>query len=285
MNRGEDGRAMSQHATGSVPVGVGVCCLALLGACAPSNEEACQAAAVSFQKCAKSDDERWGPKQVDLCKKTLDIIAEKDQSEAKLHAKSLKKCATMGDCESAQTCLMILLVDDMRQAREIRCAKGVAADCLELGARYLNGEAGVPEDEAKAASLFQKACDGGSSTGCVMFAKMLRDGRGVSKDEAKAQTLLDKACGSGAGDACTALGLAATKSGDQQMAVSRFVAACEARDGTGCAMLGAMYLHGKGVDRDVTKARELLGKACELKAQMACDKLRELGDWQPRDGG
>jgi TPR repeat protein len=254
---------------------LGSCC-ALLATCAPSNEEACKAAAQSFQKCGKNDEERWGDKQLGLCKKTLDTIAQKDTSEAKDHARSLKKCAQMDDCESAQTCLMILLVDDMRQARELRCAKGEADDCLELGARYLRGEAGVTKDEARAAESFQKACEGGSATGCELYGKMLRDGRGVSKDEAKAEALLAKACGGGAGGACTASGMAAMKNGNPAVAVEWFSKACDANDGMGCASLGAMYLHGKGVDKDLGKAKPLLKKACDLQVAVACEKLEGI---------
>jgi TPR repeat protein len=257
----------------------GVCgaFLLSLAACAPSNEEACKAAAETFQKCGKTAEDKWGDKQRDLCKQSLDAIADKDKSEAKDHAKSLKKCAKLDDCDTAQTCMMILLVDDMRQARELRCAKGEADDCLELAARYLRGEGGVSKDEPKAAAMFQKACDGGSSTGCEFYAKMLRDGRGVAKDEAKAMTLLGKACDGGAGGACTSVGLGAMKSGDTQTAVAKFIKACEAKDGLGCASLGAMYLHGNGVDKDLEKAKPLLKKACDLKVEVACDKLKEIG--------
>jgi TPR repeat protein len=229
---------------------LGVCC-ALAGGCAPSNEEACKAAAEAFQKCGKS--------------------------QAKDHAKSLEKCAKMGDCDAAQTCMMILLVDDMRQARELRCAKGEAEDCLELGARYLRGEAGVTKDEAKAAAMFQKACDGGLATGCEFYAKMLRDGRGVPEDEAKAQTLLGKACDGGAAGACTSVGLAAMKAGDTTTAVAKLTKACDAKEGLGCASLGAMYLHGNGVEKDLAKAKPLLTKACELKVEVACVKVKEIG--------
>jgi TPR repeat protein len=250
---------------------------ALVAACAPSNEQACQAAGAAFQKCGTKAEDKWGEKQLDLCQKSLDTIAQKDKSEAKDHAKSLKRCATMDDCDAAQTCMMILLVDDMRQARELRCAKGSAEDCLELGARYLRGEAGVSKDEPKAADLFLKACDGGSSTGCEFYAKMLRDGRGVPKDEAKALTLLGKACDGGAAGACTSVGLAALKAGDTSVAVAKLSQACAAKEGLGCASLGAMYLHGNGVEKDLAKAKPLLEQACALKVDVACDRVKEIG--------
>jgi len=109
-------------------------CLVLTGACAPSNEEACKAAAERFERCGAKDDDRWGDKQLALCKGTLDTIAEKDKSLGREHAKSLKKCSDLGDCESARTCLMVLLVDEQRQARAIGCAKGRADDCGRLDA-------------------------------------------------------------------------------------------------------------------------------------------------------
>ena len=246
--------------------------------CAPSNDEACKAAAAGFTRCAKGDEIQWGDKQIDTCKKNLDTLGAKDKDRAKSSAKAIKKCSQMEDCESAKMCLMVLLVDDAKSARDDRCAGGDADACMELAGKFLKGEDGAAKDDKKAAELMQKACDLGKASGCEFYGKMLRDGRGVAKDEAKALQLLTKACDSGAPGACTSVGLAAMKNSDNATGVAKLTKACDGQDGLGCAALGALYLHGNGVEKNEAKAKELFKKACSLKEQMACDKLKELGN-------
>lgn len=42
---------------------------------------------------------------------------------------------------------------------------------------------------------------------------------------------------------------------------------CEAGSGKSCARLGAIYIEGKGARKDLKKAKEFYGRACDLKLQ------------------
>jgi TPR repeat protein len=56
---------------------------------------------------------------------------------------------------------------------------------------------GVNLDYAKAATLYTKACSGGSSNGCSDLGELYRRGLGVPKDAEKARTYLSKGCDMG----------------------------------------------------------------------------------------
>jgi TPR repeat protein len=78
------------------------------------------------------------------------------------------------------------------------------ATCTTLGMLYRLGNR-VAQDLAKAAALFQKACDGGHMDGCVQLGLLYAEGDGVVKDAAKAKALFQKACDGGEPRACSAV--------------------------------------------------------------------------------
>lgn len=84
------------------------------------------------------------------------------------------------------------------------CDSGGMAGCGFLGLKYFFGD-GVPQDYARARSLFQKACDGGMSGSCESLGDMYLTGQGVPKNAAKGKQWLQKACVMGDSDACTKL--------------------------------------------------------------------------------
>ena len=61
---------------------------------------------------------------------------------------------------------------------------------------------GVPKDDAKAAHLYETACNAGWEAGCYNLAIMFENGRGVPLDRSKAESLYDAACTAGAKPAC-----------------------------------------------------------------------------------
>jgi len=70
-----------------------------------------------------------------------------------------------------------------------------------FGLLYEQGT-GVGQNAAKAAALYQKACDGGQMRGCVNLGFLYEQGTGVSQDAAKAAALYHKACDGGERQAC-----------------------------------------------------------------------------------
>jgi len=116
--------------------------------------------------------------------------------------------------------------------------KIVAGDFEDAEKAYNNG------DYKKAASLYQKACNGGNAVGCSNLGNMYHDGEGVRQDYKKAASLYQKACDGG--------------------------------DATGCTALGAMYANGRGVRQNYSTAKKFYGKACGMGDQDGCDHYEEL---------
>lgn len=74
--------------------------------------------------------------------------------------------------------------------------------CNKLGAMYRDGR-GVPNDDNRAAQLFQKACDRGDAFGCSGLGFMYMSGQGVKVDHNRASESYQKACDLGSAPACS----------------------------------------------------------------------------------
>jgi TPR repeat protein len=82
--------------------------------------------------------------------------------------------------------------------------EGDAMECFTLGWMYDKGRK-VPQDEARGAVFYQKACDTGFGPSCFNLGNMFADGRGVAKDGARARSLYRKACEGNVKPACDRL--------------------------------------------------------------------------------
>ena len=78
------------------------------------------------------------------------------------------------------------------------------AECARRAGRYATGRDG-PRDDARAARLYRRACDGGHPGGCSNLGYLYRTGRGVPRDEARALTLLRRGCQAGHAFGCRQL--------------------------------------------------------------------------------
>ena len=58
------------------------------------------------------------------------------------------------------------------------------------------------EGELRAVEVNRQACDGGDAAGCINLGRMYEEGHGVAQDQAKAVTLYRKACEMGLERAC-----------------------------------------------------------------------------------
>ena len=76
------------------------------------------------------------------------------------------------------------------------CDARNTAACNNLAIIYSENRKGVARDYAKAAQLYQRACDIGAD-GCGNLASMYQSGEGVAKDEVKAVQLYKKCCKTG----------------------------------------------------------------------------------------
>ncbi|MBH23504.1 MAG: hypothetical protein CMH57_03370 [Myxococcales bacterium] len=156
---------------------------------------------------------------------------------------------------------------------EVACEAGSLRDCLSLA---LLLDDGTPEEPARVAALYEKACEGSDDLllACARLGKMLGLGLGVPEDLKRGQELLLKACNA----VPTSCGLG----------VKVFQKGCDRGDADICNDLGLMYLPGRGVDPEPVRARGLFERSCEGGAPEGCTSLGlcmvrgEGGDADPR---
>src|SRR5687767_8776010 len=115
----------------------------------------------------------------------------------------------------------------------------------------------------KEAKRLRSACASGDSAACNAFALKLQKGEYVLRDPALAATLFERACEGGIGDGCASLGImyqggagqrGAGVKRDSARAVSLFQQGCERGGMDACTRLGVLYRRGTGVPRDAARA-------------------------------
>jgi TPR repeat protein len=118
-------------------------------------------------------------------------------------------------------------------------------DCNLLGTMYEDG-VGVPRNDAYAARLHEKACEGGLPVACSDLGLMVLEGRGGPANPQLALDLFKRACDEGAPDGCQNYGavLGQRSAGDPQRiaeaktalvrAATLYTQACEAGDKEAC---------------------------------------------------
>jgi membrane associated rhomboid family serine protease len=162
-----------------------------------------------------------------------------------------------------------------------RCGEGDASGCFEAGVIYDIGR-GVAVDDARAAGLYQRACDGGALSGCYNSGVMSEYGRGASRDVPRAIGLYQRTCDGGSEWGCAALGNSYRDgvgvSRDDVLAVSLFARSCDAHRTRGCFGLAGMLSDGRGVPRDATRAASLYARSCDAGDARACNNLGDLDE-------
>ncbi len=181
--------------------------------------------------------------------------------------------------------------DDHRAVRLYvkSCDLGDAMGCYNVGLMADAGRGG-PHDEARAIAAYGEACEMGSSSACTNLGFLHENGRGVKKDGARAFALYQRGCD---GTSCEPSNLRgcvnvgrAYRDGigvekNETRAASVFQNACERRIVTGdvdaeesgsraCSLLGALYLSGDGIARDLAKGRELSELGCGRGDSFGC---------------
>ena len=223
-------------------------------------------------------------------------VPKDDRRAAQLYAKS---CA-LGD---AQGCYNAGLMADegrgLRQdaskaaaAYDEACELGSSMACTNLGFLYEHGK-GVKADRPRAFALYRRGCEGSTCQpsnlgGCVNVGRAYRDGIGVDKDEAKAAGVFQDACDRKTDDrdvhsaenrarACSLLG-ALYLAGDgipKNLERGREMTelGCDRGDSFGCFNAATIYANGTGVAADAAQAADFFEKACDLGDGEACSDL------------
>jgi TPR repeat protein len=234
------------------------------------------ALALSAMACGKKDDKEARCSSVckkirdeDIAKCAGDKACTASVDETFQACKGL--CKTIANAKPGQGKSMNEQADDA----EAKCNKGDAESCATIGGAYLLGKGGKTKDEAKGVALVKKACDGKSAFGCEIYGRALDEGRGIAVDKEGAKNYFKQSCDLGGGGGCRALAMRFETTDPARIPL--LDKACQKDDKIGCMGLGAAYLHGnQGAKKDLPKAKQFLQKACDLGANTACDKAREL---------
>jgi hypothetical protein len=136
----------------------------------------------------------------------------------------------LGACEDIPTCDRL-------------CDAGTGDQCRRLGMAYQFGNT-VPQDEARATELFDKACALNNPFGCVSAGQSYEYHHGVPKDDAKAASFYKRACDMG------------------------YVG--------GCLNYGIMLENGRGVPADLDAAANYYEQGCRDGIKVGCEHRERM---------
>lgn len=151
-----------------------------------------------------------------------------------------------------------------------------------LGAVYASGWGPVPQNEAWAAALFKGNCGSGDTYACGQLSRLTARRLAVSSAEARAAALLKAASEAGQKVSYWVPPLEAAGKGPAQdrIQIKRlpgeadlFRRECDSGDARKCQALGALYLAGREVEQDYSRAAALFKQACGGKIVEACTSL------------
>lgn len=132
-------------------------------------------------------------------------------------------------------------------------------------------------DHTGAIERLQYGCAHQSLAACALLGNLITKGLTGSPNPERGLGLLDRACNGGHAAACRdAAGIANDHLRDAARATDYLVTGCELRDATSCGVLAIFYNEGVGVEKDASKALELMRRACELGRTDACDAAKDL---------
>jgi TPR repeat protein len=138
------------------------------------------------------------------------------------------------------------------------CVGGIAASCAQLGLMHQQGRGvetdstralglgrllatgdGIPADPARAATLYQRACDNDEMDGCTLLGAAYEAGTGVTQDYSRAAAIYKDAC-------------------DENF------------HGEACFRLALLHQNGQGVPASPAEAARLTRRACFSDYRPAC---------------
>ncbi|WP_158090105.1 tetratricopeptide repeat protein [Kiloniella majae] len=159
------------------------------------------------------------------------------------------------------------------------CNDTVSVGCKHLGVLYSLGE-GVPQSDEKAAEYYKKSCDAGNGPGCFNLAGFYLEGRYLAYDADKALKLYEDSCGVNYVDSCFLVAYLFDEGvhfeADYLFAIKMYEALCNnLLHGESCHNLGTMYLEGRGVEPNDSKAISYFQISCEHGISESCAYLNQ----------
>lgn len=175
---------------------------------------------------------------------------------------------------------------DVRAALDLyesSCRAGVAMACNRAGLLLTDEEfeRDLKQDADRGISLFEKGCNGSLPVACANAGLIL--GQVHPNEGKRVNELLRRGCEGDAALGCAlyaervALGIG--ESADASLAARTFEKACQLDTAVGCYFWGAALADEEsGLDPDLGRAKELLGRSCKAGHQPACSVLGDLDD-------
>lgn len=155
---------------------------------------------------------------------------------------------------------------------EESCARGIAASCMAV-AVYLEKK---PGEEGRAQGLYEKSCEMGEPTACVIAGGRYEIGAvGIEKDAKRAIAILKRGCSYGWADACSFAAQALHDEGKEKEAYGYYQKACENREAQACYIV-ALYNSGDEIiERDSKEYIRMMKMSCDMGYKDGCDALRK----------
>ncbi|KAJ3193993.1 hypothetical protein HK101_003702 [Irineochytrium annulatum] len=170
---------------------------------------------------------------------------------------------------------------DERRAVELyrrAAAMGLASAMNNLGACHEFGVGGCSVDPAAAFGWYRKASDLGLAVGSYSLALCLEHGTGVERDPAAALRLYNRAAEGGHSGAMFRVGQCYERGSlgcnvDLEQSVEWYQKAAEQKDPDAACAMAFMYATGKGVVKDLSKAKDHYLRAAEKGNRVAENAL------------
>ncbi|MDA3047489.1 tetratricopeptide repeat protein [Campylobacter sp. JMF_08 NE1] len=129
-------------------------------------------------------------------------------------------------------------------------------------------------DHVSCVKLFEeskKLCDKNDNEGCENLAFLYLNGYSVERNNQKAKELYKRVCDNGIASSCEKLGVVYEIVEKDEFSASYYYrVACSNNIYTSCSRLGFYYLRGKGVEQDLSKAKEFAEKGCNGEDGVGC---------------
>lgn len=203
-----------------------------------------------------------------------------------------------------------------------RCQQGMGEICFMLGSMFEeNGKTG--HERQQSVAYYRESCTNENASGCFKYAELLDKGFGVAENDERARTFFNRACDMNHVEACAKVdrevgedreemlnefvrvskksfiemmqtgcengfrhgctfagrlvdrGEIRTRYIGHETAVELFSAGCERGAAASCYYLARKVKNGRGAEANTATAAQLAAKACKLGHQKACTRQRD----------
>ena len=188
-----------------------------------------------------------------------------------------------GSTPANQTCTHVMDADkawgcpaDNLAECEHRCTCNEYDACAMLGGMYEGGPASplFPQwkpNTSRALVLYERACEGGSTSGCVLLGNAYQRGVIVPASNDRARAAFDRACAAAYSWGCVRLGMLELTI-DRSRAVRALRRSCDLSDAEGCWILATTLLEGNDTTEH-DEAVSALAHGCEKGTSVGSDEF------------